>query len=252
MGWPVSWRAVRDVTTPEGPEAIPVRFERRWSAGYAKNLVPRPEELLHPVDYVRDHRFGERLRAEGYTGIASRRTRSLIQAARKADRRGLEGAIVDCGVWNGGSTILMGTGAPARDVWAFDSFEGLPPPGPEDVDATSEWEGELVGSEEKLRAGFARYAGRPERLHVVRGWFNDTFPVVAAEVGPVAVLHVDADWYDPCLLALQTFYPRLVPGGIVLVDDLRMWQGARRATAAYRDQNHISARLVASHFWTKP
>lgn len=238
--------------TPKGPEAFRVLTDARWSAAHVKHLVPRADELLHPLEYLGDHRFGARLRAEGYTGIASRRTRALMQAARRADSRGLEGAIVDCGVWNGGSTILMGTGAPSREVWAFDSFEGMPAPGPEDVDVSPDWEGEVVGSEEKLRAGFAQYAGRPERLHVVRGWFEDTFPVVADAVGPVAVLHIDADWYDPCLLALETFYPRLVPGGIVLVDDLRMWQGARCATANYRDKHGIRARLVASHYWTKP
>lgn len=242
---------VRDVRTQARPEQFDEVSRYRHLVGLSKNLVPLAGELSHPLRYLSNHRFGSRLRAEGYTGIASRRARSIIEAARKVDRRGVEGAIVDCGVWNGGSTILLGTGAPTREVWAFDSFEGMPKPGPEDVDVGPEWEGQVAGSEEMLREGFARYAGRPERLHVVRGWFNDTFPVVADEVGTVAALHVDADWYDPCLLALETFYPRLAVGGIVLVDDLRMWQGARRATAEYRARHGIRDRLVAAHYWTK-
>lgn len=218
----------------------------------AKNLVPLPGELAHPARLARDHAFGNRLRREGYTGIASRRTRSIVEAARRADRDGIAGALVDCGVWNGGSTILLGTGAPEREVWAFDSFEGMPKPGPRDVDVAPEWEGEVVGSEEMLRRGFADYAGGAERLHVVPGWFEETFPRVADQVGEVAVLHVDADWYEPCKLALETFYPRLVSGGTALVDDLRLWEGARQATAEFRAQNGIEAPIVASHYWIKP
>jgi O-methyltransferase len=242
---------VADQPTATRPEHLEVPPSPRHLVRKAKSLVPLRHELAHPVRYWRNHRFGERLRAEGYTGIASRRTRSIIEAARGVDRRGVEGALVDCGVWNGGSTILLGAGAPARDVWAFDSFEGMPKPGPEDHDVAPEWEGEVVGSEQMLREGFARYAGRPERLHVVPGWFEDTFPVVAADVGDVAVLHVDADWYDPCLLVLETFYPRLARGGVVLVDDLRMWAGARKATADFRERHGIGEPLIASHYWVR-
>jgi hypothetical protein len=236
--------------------ARPAQFSQasrgRVLIGRLKNRVPLRTELAHPVRYLRDQRFAARLYAEGYTGIASRRARSLINGARRAESRGIPGAIVDCGVWNGGSTILLGATARSREVWAFDSFEGMPEPGEHDVDVSKGWAGTVVGSEAMLREGFLRYAGRPERLHVVRGWFEDTFATVVDEVGPVAVLHVDADWYEPCTFALETFYPRLVKGGIVLIDDLRQWEGARRATSHYRERHAIEAPIVASHYWIKP
>jgi hypothetical protein len=224
---------------------------RRLSVSLLKSVLPMRSELLHPIRYLSDHRFSERLRSEGYTGIGSRRTRALIEAARSVDRRGVSGALVDCGVWNGGSTILLGAGAPEREVWAFDSFQGMPEPGPEDVGVDPGWSGHVVGSEAKLREGFARYSGRPERLHVVPGWFEDTLAPAAPEIGDIAVLHVDADWYAPCLLVLETFYPRLRRGGIVLIDDLRLWEGARRACADYRQAQGIDSPIIASHYWVK-
>ena len=147
---------------------------------------------------------------------------------------------------------MLGAAAPSRDAWAFDSFEGLPAPGDNDLNAAPEWEGEMVGSEQMLRTGFERYAGRPERLRIVRGWFEETFPTVLDEIDKVAVLHIDADWYDPVMLALETFYPRMDSGAVVLVDDMNGWEGARIATEEFRDRHRITAPIEMSHFWTKP
>jgi len=245
-------RAMSVAENPLHPDDLGKRPGRQGLSVRAKNVIPQPGELVHPLRYLRNQRFVEQLKREGYTMVSTRRGRNLIELARAADSQGLEGALVDCGVWNGGSTTLLGTGALGRDVWAFDSFEGLPKPGPRDPDAHADWEGEAHGSEEKLREAFTRYAGRPDRLHVVKGWFNDTFPQVAEQIGPIALIHIDADWFDPCLLALETFYDKVVPGGYVAVDDLRMWQGARDATDEFRGKRGITAKIRSAHYWQKP
>jgi O-methyltransferase len=182
--------------------------------------------------------------------LSSRRGRVLLAAARQVERSGVPGAIVDCGVWNGGSSVLLSRGAPSRQVWAFDSFEGLPRPTLWDGSDSAGWEGAYRGSEQTVAEGFRRY-GHPERLRIVKGWFEDTFPGVVDEVGPIALLHVDADWYESVKLALNTFYPSLCPGGFVLIDDYTSWAGAKRATDEIRDVFAVTAPLVDRHYWRK-
>ena len=175
--------------------------------------------------------------------LSSRRGRALQRLAAEVDRSGVPGALVDCGVWNGGSSILMAEAAPTRDVWCFDSFAGLPEPGPEDGEASRAKVGACVGAESKLREGFERLAPR-STYHVRAGWFEDTFPQAVEEIGAIAVLHCDGDWYDSVRLTLETFGPRVGPGGFVVIDDYGTWPGARRATDEYRRAVGERGRLV--------
>ena len=146
--------------------------------------------------------------------------------------------------------MLLSIGAPTREVWAFDSFQGLPVPGSDDSERTRLHVGGCLGSEEMLREGF-RELGAEQRLHIVPGWFEETLAANAARIGAIAVLHVDADWHDPIMLALETLYPRVSEGGFVAVDDYRYWPGAKRAVNEFRRRHGISAPLRSSHFWRK-
>jgi O-methyltransferase len=249
---------VEDVEEREGAEDLAGAFENlvgtsraRVAVGRLKRLVPSPIELTTPHRYVPNRRLVNRLRSERYTHLGARRARTLIELARRVERLGIPGAIVDCGVWNGGSTILLGKGAPSREIWAFDSFEGMPSPGPGDPDADPDWEGRVRGSEEMLRSGFASYAGDVDRLQVVKGWFDQTLGPAAERMEQVALLHIDADWYDSVRMALESFYDKVAVGGYVAVDDLRMWQGASRATSEFRTRIGESAPIRAAYYWRK-
>lgn len=192
-----------------------------------------------------------RLRKRNFTMLGSRYGRNLSMLAETVEAEGVPGTLVDCGVWNGGSTMLLAMGAPSRDVWAFDSFEGLPSPGENDGERSTLHEGDCVGSEQVLKEGF-REIGAEARLHVVKGWFDETLAASRDRIGSIAVLHVDADWYDPITLALETLYPLISPGGFVAVDDYRVWPGARRAVDEFRLNHQIQASLRAFHYWRKP
>jgi hypothetical protein len=149
----------------------------------------------------------------------------------------------------------MSAGAPSREVWAFDSFEGLPDAGPRDPDHADDWVGELVASEAKVREAFERFAS-PERLHVVKGWFADSFQPTEGQIDRVAILHADGDWYESVKLTLETFEPKVSPGGFVVIDDYGAWEGAKEATHEYRTANRIDAPLVeidhTAAYWRKP
>jgi O-methyltransferase len=222
---------------------------RRWDA------APRPAELTDLETYRRGRDSHRLLYQQGYTMLGSRRGRTLHRLASTVEREGIPGAFVDCGVWNGGSTILLALGAPGREVWAFDSFAGLPAPSEVDGRRSFQYEGDCVGSEERLREGVARYAGNA-RLHVRPGWFQDTLRDAAREVGPVALLHCDGDWYDSVRLTLEVFYPLVAPGGYVVIDDYGTWPGAKRATDEFRSRQRDRTRLRridhTGRYWRKP
>jgi O-methyltransferase len=228
---------------------------RLTGPGTAWDLAPRRADLRRPARYGEGARLQRRLMREGYTMTSSRRGRTLHRLAATAAEDGVPGALVDCGVWNGGSTVLLSRGAPERDAWAFDSFEGLPEPGDLDGAASHDHVGDCLGSEERLREAFRLFAD-PSRLIVRKGWFQATFPSAAEEIDAVAVLHCDGDWYDSVMLTLETFYPKVSSGGFVVIDDYGHWVGAREATDEFRSRNGIGAPLrrvdYTGRYWRKP
>lgn len=237
------------------PRAAFARLKIRLAGnGSYWDVAPRQHELAHLDDWHSGVALWRRLARTGHTMISSRRGRTLYRLAAIAPA----GALVDCGVWNGGSTALLAAGGGGRAVWAFDSFEGLPEPGSLDGTGAAGWGGQLQGDPERVRAAVAAAtAGDPgTRLEVRKGWFDETLPAAAPEIGPIAVLHVDGDWHDSVLQALESLYDQVVPGGYVVIDDYGHWPGAETATDAFRLRHGIRAPLVhvdySGVYWRKP
>jgi O-methyltransferase len=229
--------------------------KRRLYAQWWLERAPRPLDLTaHPMHYAAGNRLHSQLWLGGFTMLGARRARTLYRCAVSVRGSRIPGALVDCGVWNGGSTALLSAGAPERDVWAFDSFRGLPEPGELDGDESRAFAGDCVGSVEKVVQAVERYGTR-ERLHIREGWFEDTFPEAAPAIDQIAVLHVDGDWYESVRLTLETFYPKVVPGGFVIIDDYGTWPGAMRATDEYRGRVGDRTRLIrvdhTGRYWRK-
>ena len=49
----------------------------------------------------------------------------------------------------------------------------------------------------------------------------------------VSVLRLDTDWYKSTKIELETLYPRLVKGGVLIIDDYGYFEGARKAVDEY-------------------
>jgi O-methyltransferase len=161
---------------------------------------------------------------------------NLYQLVREANRLRLEGDIVECGVWNGGSAAVMAVACiddesqmKQRTFWLFDSFQGLPAPGERDgnVEKDMYFAGWNKGEIAKVKRIFDQVGVPPGQLRIIPGWFEATLK--SAHVQNIAVLHVDADWYDSVKEVLDTFYDKVVPGGFVVLDDYGLWQGCRQA-----------------------
>jgi len=166
-----------------------------------------------------------------FTMIAPRLLFAMHDLARGVARRGVEGAIVECGVWNGGSLALLAAAmGDGRDAWAFDSFEGLPEPSTEDPEIvrSNYYPGWNIGSQERVAEAWERSGLPRDRLHIVPGWFEETFP--ESDVPVIAVLHIDADWFGSVRLCLETWYDRVAKGGVVILNDWNLYSGADRAT----------------------
>jgi Macrocin-O-methyltransferase (TylF) len=65
--------------------------------------------------------------------------------------------------------------------------------------------------------------------HFVNGWFEDTLFASKGEIGSIALLHVDCDWYESVRLVLAELYDQIVPGGVIAIDDYQHWLGCRKA-----------------------
>ena len=200
-----------------------------------------------------DRSIVERALPDTMTGVA--RLVALVDAVRYCVRAGVEGDFAECGVWRGGSVIAMvetlqALGVTDRDIHLYDTFEGMTEPTEHDVStfappAISEWRdavarserpwpglfGETAFSEEQVRQAVLA-TGYPEhRFHFVRGRVEDTLPLHAPE--RIALLRLDTDWYESTRVELEILYPRLVDGGVLIIDDYGHWDGCRLAVDEY-------------------
>ncbi|ALM39022.1 methyltransferase [Streptomyces sp. FR-008] len=204
---------------------------------------PRPKKFHLPEDY--DEEAKETVRAvKPWTMTSPERLNAFILATRYVVRHQIPGAVVECGVWRGGSMqaaarTLLSLDAADRDLYLFDTFEGMPPPTEEDLRRDGRSAGELLAAQGKdrpiwavaslddVQAGFDQVPYPKERLHYVQGLVEKTVPAEAPE--QISVLRLDTDWYASTRHELEHLYPRLVSGGVLLIDDYGYWQGSRRA-----------------------
>jgi O-methyltransferase len=179
---------------------------------------------------------------------------SLAGQVRYCEENHLPGVYVETGCHRGGASALMGRaclhyGGKPRPIYVFDSFEGLPQPdAAKDVDEwiPDQWKipvelhqgkmvatGSLAGaSEEDVRTVFTLMGYPLDHLHIHKGWFCDTLPVVVPTMEPIAILRLDGDLYASTWDALTHLYPKVIEGGFVVIDDYNV-TGARNAVTDY-------------------
>lgn len=181
-------------------------------------------------------------RVQPYTMTSPERIAGLIGAVEHVVAAGIEGAFVECGVWRGGSSLAAALTfqrlGEERELYLFDTFEGMPEPGAEDVDlhgvhASRWWDREHQrraarehgATREAVRATLGGYP--QSKLHLIAGRVQDTLPGQAPET--IAVLRLDTDFHDSTRHELEQLWPRLSAGGILIVDDYGHFAGARKA-----------------------
>jgi O-methyltransferase len=188
--------------------------------GFRKRMQ-RPSTLAEPYRSVFN-----------FTQAHPVRQQNLMRLATQIEANNVPGAVVECGVLDGGTAALMafGTVSSGREVHLFDSWEGLPATSEKDGDAGM-WAGEVVGSQRRVVSIFKTLNINTSRVTFHRGWFEETFP--KAKIEQIALLHIDADFYDSVHLSLRTWEPHVSPGGYIQIDDYSAFIGCRRAVDEY-------------------
>ena len=188
---------------------------------------------------------------EPYTLTGPLRTVSLMRAIEYLVHHRIPGDVVECGVWKGGSMMAAARALlrlhETRQLWLFDTFQGMSEPTAEDVSVCN------ISAEEDYKGNYLRISldqvrsavlstGYPqEQVHFVEGKVEDTIPAHIPE--QIALLRLDTDWYESTRHELVHLFPRLVRGGVLIIDDYGHWQGARKASDEYFAANNIAILL---------
>jgi O-methyltransferase len=218
-----------------------------------------PEANGYPPDFTAEQIATIEAVAE-YTMTTAERIVALIDAVRYIVSNGIGGDFVECGVWRGGSMMavartLLTLDAGDRHLYLYDTFEGMTEPGAVDVnyrgedareqfqklkidDTSCDW---CFASIDDVRRAMASTGYDMEKVHFVKGPVEATVPDNAPE--RIALLRLDTDWYESTRHELIHFYPRLVRGGVLLLDDYGYWEGARKAVDEYVKENRLSLLL---------
>jgi O-methyltransferase len=199
-------------------------------------------------------------RVKPYTYTTNERIVALTNAIRYLIQAKIPGDIVECGVWRGGSMMaaalaLKETGHLDRNLYLFDTYEGMSKPTESDVNIAgesaaakfetmahstngSQW---CLAALDEVKKNMALTGYPNEHLRFVKGRVEDTIPELAPPA--IALLRLDTDWYESTRHELVHLFPRLCVGGVLILDDYGHWQGARKAVDEYLAENDISLLL---------
>lgn len=185
--------------------------------------------------------FGWDWPSVAHTMIGRRRMSNLRSLVENVILHGIPGDLIETGVWRGGACIYMRAileayGISDRRVWVADSFEGLPPPNPNEYPSDSgdvfHTYTELIVPLEEVQRNFSRYGLLDDQVVFLKGWFRDTLST--APIDKLAILRLDGDMYESTTNALESLYDKLSIGGFVIVDDYHMVESCRKAVEDFR------------------
>ncbi len=186
--------------------------------------------------------------AKPFTGTSIERMTALVNAVTYVSQNHIPGDIAECGVWRGGSMMtvaltLMALGDKTRELYLYDTFEGMSAPTEHDksrdgVSADEQLKNEPKGTGvwcyaglDDVRANILSTGYPEEKVHLVKGKVEDTIPATLPSL--LSLLRLDTDWYESTKHELTHLYPLLTANGVLIIDDYGHWEGARKAVDEY-------------------
>jgi hypothetical protein len=210
-----------------------VRIRAETPASQLPDIDPAIQEIIEKV--------------HGFTLTSDERVNALCEAVRYVVRAEIPGAMVECGVWRGGSMMaiahaLLQMGIVDRDLYLYDTFDHMPRPTKHDrtlegVDGADLWDQSDANQSypylpfEEVQAALAATGYPAERMHFVKGLVEDTLPAQRPEA--IALCRLDTDWYESTAHELYTLVPHISAGGVLLIDDYGQFLGAKKAVDEY-------------------
>ncbi|MBI05122.1 MAG: macrocin O-methyltransferase [Pelagibacteraceae bacterium] len=207
-------------------------------------------DICSDDDFMRIHKV-----CDPFTMTSIERMYGLYKAVRYVVDKDIPGDIVECGVWMGGSAMMAAmtlelVGDTSRELYLYDTFEGMPPPSDQDINhegvhanaflkPESRVDGEsnvwAYASLEMVRGNLSKVGLPSDRFHLIKGGVEETIPDQSPEA--ISLLRLDTDWYESTAHELKYMYPVLSMGGVLIIDDYGHWRGSREATDEYFSSN---------------
>ena len=190
------------------------------------------------------------------TATTLERVDALLNAVNYLENNKIKGDFVECGVWKGGSCMamalkLMNKNSRTRKIWLFDTFEGMTDPDENDIEVETGMRGkELLDNSARNSEKYNMWAYAPldeVKINMVKTRYPlDNIEYVIGKVEEtlkannipekISLLRLDTDWYESTKIELEILFPRLVPGGVLIIDDYGHFEGARKAVDEYFSQ----------------
>lgn len=189
------------------------------------------------------------VRVDALTYLDNDALNDLFQQVNRIELERIEGDLIEAGCALGGSAIVIASAkSPERYFYVYDVFGMIPPPSNQNgADVHDRYNAIKNGESQGIRGN--RYYGYEENLYekvvdnfrrhgipveenntrLVKGLFDKTMNINR----PVALAHLDGDWYESVMTCLQRITPYLVRGGVLVIDDYNHWSGCRKAVDTY-------------------
>lgn len=206
----------------------------RISSGFRKN---RDEKL---VSKILDAKI---------TYLSKEALLLLVQLIQLIEKKQIKGDIVEAGCALGGSSILIAKSKKKeRPFKIFDSFELMPEPSENDeIDVQTRYKEIISGNSkgigenlyygyekdllEKVKQNFLKFrvSFKDENIQFIKGYYEAKLKFDQ----PIALAHIDCDWFDSVMVSLERITPHLTIGGFLIIDDYFFYSGCKKATDKY-------------------
>ena len=209
--------------------------------------------------------FIQKILLNSVTLVTSERLENLFNQCSKFKNTSY--SFVECGVAKGGCLTMMKFASGQHNkIFGFDSFEGMPNITKEDIDDYNKScplthfgkvGDNLSGGINNVYNTFNKLNLNMNNVTLVKGFFQDTLQIKENidNIGEIAVLRLDGDWYESTKICLEKLYDNVIEGGIIIIDDYGHFIGAKKATDEFRNNNNIISPLIqidyTEYYWVK-
>ena len=207
--------------------------------------------------------FINKIISNNFTLVNSERLTNLYNQCLKF--KSTKYSFVECGVARGGCLAMMAYYSGSENkIFGFDSFEGMP-----EITDIGDYNrscpltdfgkvgDNLSGGIQNVYNTFNSLNLNMNNVTLIKGFFEDTLNIESNidNIGDIAILRLDGDWYESTKICLEKLYNKVVNGGIIIIDDYGHFIGAKQATDEFRKKNNIISPLIQTdyteYYWTK-
>jgi hypothetical protein len=214
-----------------------------------------PEDIFGNKDFMEIYK-----KCKAYTMVSAEKSYALYRSVKYVEENNIKGDFVECGVYKGGQSMLMAytllqEGQANRNIWLYDTYSGMSKPTDKDVSLSEDKQASKIWQKKKreshnewvysslsdVKRNMKQTEYPKQNLDFVEGKVENTIPQSIPQ--KISILRLDTDFYESTRHELEHLYPRLVKGGVLIIDDYNSWKGARMATEEYIKENNIKILL---------